>query len=545
MIFFSSLPSPPSGAKRSSTIRSIISLLLISIISTAGISCSGTSGLTRTIYPPSHIAKALGSTSPYTKAHMQSGNIYVLENAYVDTAGRSLMGTGALLGINRDTIDQGTFAIGIDSILVVETNELTPSGSASTLFTLTVITAGVALYCAFNPKACFGSCPTFYISDGDRLQLRAEGYSASVAPSLEAIDVDALYHVVEGDREFTIEMRNEALETHVTRHVDLLALPIGPGERVLHDVNDEFHRVTRLRSPLRCDAQTGECLDLIGEFDDREWFSSADSNDLATREEIDLTFEVTPGESTGLVIGARQTLLSTYLFYQTLAWMGSEVGAWLARLERKEATLSGVGLAGEESSLFNTPAGRLMGGIEVLVKNVDGEWEAVAEVREPGPLATDVHLVPLPPHHSTRAEVRIRLARGNWRLDYLALAGLGERISPIRLHPSSVEMNGRPDAESLAQLLDTARHLMTLPGDVCRLTYELPDGTFELLLESRGYYLEWMRQEWIGEENPVRLAMMLFTPEVALRTLAPEFKKVEAEMDQIFWSSRFGNHSTQ
>ena len=60
-------------------------------------------------------------------------------------------------------------------------------------------------------------------------------------------------------------------------------------------------------------------------------------------------------------------------------------------------------------------------------------------------------------------------------------------------------------------------------------------------LESRGYYIEWMRDEWLAEEDPVRAALMTADPEGALRLLAPEFKKTEGDMEDVFWRSRYAH----
>jgi len=59
------------------------------------------------------------------------------------------------------------------------------------------------------------------------------------------------------------------------------------------------------------------------------------------------------------------------------------------------------------------------------------------------------------------------------------------------------------------------------------------------LLESQGYYLEWMRNEWLGEENPDKVFQMLFNPQQYYKDLAPQFKKNEAEMEETFWSSKY------
>ena len=57
----------------------------------------------------------------------------------------------------------------------------------------------------------------------------------------------------------------------------------------------------------------------------------------------------------------------------------------------------------------------------------------------------------------------------------------------------------------------------------------------------RGYYLEWIRKEWLAEESKARAALMLYAPSLALRVLAPDFKRHESEMDRVFWGSRYAH----
>jgi len=58
--------------------------------------------------------------------------------------------------------------------------------------------------------------------------LKAEGFSSSIAPPLEADDIDLLLNVKPENGELSIEMRNEALETHVVRYINIsLLLPMG------------------------------------------------------------------------------------------------------------------------------------------------------------------------------------------------------------------------------------------------------------------------------------------------------------------------------
>jgi hypothetical protein len=233
------------------------------------------------------------------------------------------------------------------------------------------------------------------------------------------------------------------------------------------------------------------------------------------------------------VIASRQTLLSTYLLYQTLAYMGRTAGAWLASLDgserfRKRATgLSDV-----------------LGGIDVQARDARDRWVTLGSTRETGPLATDVRVVVLRGLRRGTTHLRLSLAKGHWRIDQLTLVGLHGRAQALALDPVAVSRDGADDVDALRSLLDSSRTLVTTAGDEYTLTYRLPEdfADRELFLESRGYYLEWMRHEWLADENPQRAAALFLDPRAAMRDLAPRFKALEPAMEQAFWSSRYVRH---
>jgi hypothetical protein len=132
------------------------------------------------------------------------------------------------------------------------------------------------------------------------------------------------------------------------------------------------------------------------------------------------------------------------------------------------------------------------------------------------------------------------MARGHWRIDHVALASLGPAMEPIRVDPLKVEaMAAAPSSPN--PLAGSASYLVTQRGDEYRLTYDLGEvpGDAELFLETQGYYYEWMREEWTAEENPMLAGLILSNPGRALQVLAPAFKEREAEMEALFWASRF------
>ncbi len=442
-------------------------------------------------------------------------------------------GEGKMLDAHRSVLNEGHFSIALDSVAIFETNQVYTSPSILSMAVVTGASAGLTAFCIINPKACFGSCPTFYVSDGKNPILQAEGFSSSIAPALEASDIDALYRAQPAEKTFQITMKNEALETHVVRYVDLLAVPRPQGGRVFATPDGEFWQARELIGPVHCQGPEGDCMKQLCSFDGFERKSQTDSSFLGAKEEVELDFENLPRGKLGLVIASRQSLLSTYLFYQGLAYLGNSVGDQLAQLARGDTlTRKRIGSIGQ-----------VLGGIEILQENMSGDWVSMTEINETGPLATDVKVVPLPTLGPGSHKIKLRLAKGYWRLDYAAVAVLETKVIPKRLQPSMVFRNSNPDQTATDILLDSSRVLVTLPGDAYTLTYILPDdySNYELFLKSKGYYMEWMRDEWLAEENRGQAAMMFTNPRKALRQLAHKFKETEADMEELFWRSRYAH----
>jgi hypothetical protein len=487
---------------------------------------------------PADQAVTLDGRSAYLKAHLKNGYVYLLRGWHADSGGRVISGTGQLFDANRTVVSSGDYRFPSDSVALFETNVIKPSGATSALTIMAGVTAVIAGICATNPKSCFGSCPTFYAPDSSgHAVLQAEGFSASIAPALEETDVDMLYASRPLRRDFTIHVTNEALETHVIRRANLLALLRPPGGRVFVTPDGAYFQATELTAPSSCTASEGDCRDPLTRFDGVERWSRTDSVDLGARETIELTFDSVPTGRLGLVVASRQTLLTTYLLYQALAYLGDDAGTFLASLES----------GGPELRRRVRGITDLLGKIEVLVPTADGDWVPVGSTGETGPIAVDTKVVPLPDARGlSPRRIRLRVTRGLWRIDYVALAALGDSVQPLRIVPTVVRRGGVIDVDATSALTDSTGHrpLTTFPGDAYDIVYRLPasPSRYELFLESRGYYLEWLRREWLPEADPVKAARMAFDPAGMLRELAPQFKAVEPSLEHLFWSSRYVHH---
>lgn len=476
------------------------------------------------------------------QAHLLGGDVVVFDSWIVTEA--TVEGVARRYDAYRNLLESGVVAVTRDSVAIFVADRRVPD-TRSILGKVVFTGASVALtaFCLTQDKACFGSCPTFYVPGeaGEPERLVAEGYSASISPSLSDRDVDRL-GVAHAGGPFKLRMTNEALETHVTRRADVLAVPTPPGGTVFfegHGTGDgDFWQATAEQAPALCVAAEGDCLGALAHADGVERGSPADSTDLGAKETVTLGFTADGGARHGLVLTGRQSLLTTFLVYQGLAYAGSDIGGWIAQGE----TRARAGVA------VSSPIVDLVTDIPVEVRAPGGSWTEAGVVHEVGPLARDAHLVVLPELPAGPVEVRLRPTRGAWRLDAARMVTLGDRVTPVRVAPSSVlreaaDGTAAPAPDALAELTNDARSLVTLPGTALQLGYAIPeatsDGGWTLFLEAEGYYLEWMRDEWMAERDPDALAEMLYDPETALRRLAPAFKAMEAEMDAAFWGSRF------
>jgi hypothetical protein len=465
---------------------------------------------------------------------LRDGGVVVLDRWAFDASGRFVSGDGVVYDSRRNVVNRGRQTVSLVDVELFETND--PERVTRAGVPIMAVATGASLlmtaFCIAEPKACFGSCPTFYVDDGTGLALQAEGFSSSIARSLESTDVDSMWTAVP-KVELDVVMTNDALETHLVDSVRLLAVPRRDGHRTLR-AGDTYWEAKSVMAPESCASELGDCLSAVREVDDRAYLSPADAHDLATKETLELGF-ARGSSPVGIEIAARNSLLNTFLFYQGLAYMGRSAGDFYV----------GLNHAPPRKGDALTTLGDLLGDIDVSVRGPDGEFHPVGRHAEVGPIAREVQLVLVPdelvPSKAARVDVRLTMTAGNFKLDQVALVELGARLEPSAVAPSLVLRHGQPDPRALAALTEPGAHLVTYPGDAYTLRFELPDTHVELYLESRGYYYEWIRESWLPEESPLELARLFMDPRGAMKRLAPEYKRLEGGMERIFWQSRVGH----
>jgi len=122
---------------------------------------------------------------PYLKAHLKDGSVCILKDSWeVDTLKSTVSGFGKKYDFNRTELFTGKILIPLENVLIFETNKKidpndSPRFAAPSI--LAGVNVGIGLFCLSNPKACFGSCPTFYLNEDDNFHYAdAEGFSNAI-----------------------------------------------------------------------------------------------------------------------------------------------------------------------------------------------------------------------------------------------------------------------------------------------------------------------------------------------------------------------------
>ena len=423
-----------------------------------------------------------------------------------------------------------------DSVVLFESNRrLDMKGRQRRLATRTILTgvdAVIGVLCITIPKACWGSCPTFYTGEGDYVfSADAEGFSEAILPSMEYGDIDALYNFHPDDRNFAIKMKNEALETHVVRDVSILAVERDPSLKVVLGNDDKFYLTDPVftQPPSKAVGEEGDITRELLKADLDERFSPADPKNMKSKEEILLTFRRGIINDAGLVLNFRQSLMTTYLIYTVMGYMGNTVSDVMAELEMNNQVLKKHKLIDDE-----------LGGIDVYLLN-GSRYKFCGSFNETGPIASNqqlVHLGNLP--QDDEVTIKLVLNKGLWRLDYAALLPVEGTTEAVKIKPHRLIYRNEDCPELLKLLNDSIEQLVSMPGDEFSLSFELPGETenYDLFLWSKGYYLEWMRENWLKDKNLIKLNRLLENPDRFFRKEAGKYARYENEIEKIFWSSR-------
>jgi hypothetical protein len=428
------------------------------------------------------------------KAHLLDGSTVVFEKG-VTVAEGEVRGDGRKYDLTLDTSVRVS-SVPVDDVAAMESYQ-TPVHATGTAAASTATTAGIVVGSVVLIKAIFGSCPTIYTIDGQRAELQAESFSYSIAPAYEARDVDRLSLIPIGGR-ITLELRNEALETHYINQLELLELSHSPGETVFPDEDGQPIAVSSPRAPISATDSSGRDVGrMLARADGEVWSTPDERLRRVSREDfedhIDLVFEVAESATeAALILRLRNSLLNTVLLYdvmlknqgfKALDWMGRDINRFPDKLKLGYWYKTRMGMR-----------------IAVWDR---GRYRDVGRVGDTGPIAWDEVAVRIPVPEPGLLRVRLSFVADNWRVDRVAAATGVRELEPRVVALSNVMNPDDTALDSAVPYLKKAddAYLITKPGDRLMLHFDVgaaaDNSEHTYFLAATGYYMEWMRRDWL------------------------------------------------
>jgi hypothetical protein len=449
----------------------------------------------------------------------------------------SLRGDGIRHDLTRtSTVRVDTIAL--SDVLGMESYRTRING-AETFLVTSLATAGAIFGGAALAVAIFGSCPTVYSAE-DGVE-EAELFSSSIAPLFEGRDIDRLQARADAAGVVSLDIRNEAMETHYLNHLQLVEVTHEAHERVVPDAYGAPLIVSHLRPPATATNRDGRDVRALVQSQDRRFYltdrqrldgaTAADMDDW-----IDMTIPVEHGAtSAALVFRMRNSLLNTILLYDVmLGPSGAAALDWLG---------DGLGRISTAVELGRWHQRRA--GLHVSVW-LNGAYKEVARVPDSGPISWhDVAAtIPVPPGEDT-LRVRLSYLADHWRIDELAVSFAGRPAAP-RTIPLAI-VNGRDGVADLGahanMVASDDRYLQTNPGD--RFVARFEAGTAAtgrsrtFLLSSQGYYTEWIRGAWLQKAT---VSEPFMPSDEAVLTAMQKWGATRESFEQRFMQARVPVH---
>lgn len=477
-----------------------------------------------------------------SKVFTADGSVYLFPKGFTVSLD-SIAGNGAKFAFGEDVGFNGRYAILRDSVVALtyyeEKHTFGEVFGSAMLGPYGGLVSYLALACLSCPKCCFGSCPTIYVESDSLAGIRAECFSYCVSPFIQRPDLDLLQHDADRGQKFRLRVTNEALESHMINRLELLSVSHPADSRVYPTADGRILAVRNLKPVMKAWAKSGTYIsEQIRAIDEDAYRSGLDRfADLTESKQRDaITFEVPakPGQdSVTVVLCARNTLLSTSLFYDVvLGSRGLNALTWTARMAEDE----------QYAHLFYALYDQYAG-VQVEVER-NGEFVQAGSLGDIGPIAWKEMALRIP---ATGSSTRVRLSffPDNLAIDYIAYAEQTLRENAFFVH--SVEPEEITDCYGASRLdllskvaAQDENYLHSTPGDSFLFSYTLPDRPgmkTTVLLGSQGYYYEWLRGNWVRNEN-VLPPLNIFDVPGILQTLRERWLSDSPMMETEFFQNR-------
>jgi len=452
-----------------------------------------------------------------------------------------LHGTGIKYNLVGSTGRGKYYQIPLDSIDAMTYYELESSGAssfASFLLTLYgIVFFPTSIYCISCPKCCFGSCPTVYIDDS----LNAELFSYSISRYFQETDLDKIYFNPTNNKNLKIRIANEALETHYINQLEVIQINHPEGTCAYSTQNENFIVINNQKMPSSAINSINHDISQFINKKDQFCYRS-DSLFSARLEQKKLTdwleIEINPkikSDQINLILRLRNTLLTTVLFYDlVLESQGIFAIDWTAKMQTDYL------YAKVFNKIYQEHAG-----IRFYVYEND-TWIFKTRIGDVGPIAwKDVAVeIPVNPKQEN-IKIRLQFFPDNFMIDYIGYSTLlcdNREIKTTILESDTIFSDDRinkPDIRKFVSKYDD-EYLITNPGQSYYFIFKPEDTgvqTSSFFLRSKGYYIEWLRGNWISSQNS-SFKFNLFNTDATISYLHERWQVDRPLLEKEFFKNR-------
>jgi hypothetical protein len=485
--------------------------------------------------------RTTGTATPLTvrspvKAHLLDGSTVLFKDGV--TIGNGMVAATVGTGESYDILLQRArpiVSVPLDSVVGME-NYVSRTNTGTSVVLTTLGAVGTVLLATVAAVAIFGSCPTIYADSAGTPVLQAEVFANRISPLFEARDIDLLHVTPNAAGSVTLEVRNEALETHYINQFELIDVRHARDEIIIPDEHGRPLALRGLAAPSRALDRAG--IELAGTLARRDGvvFSSAPATMAGVTEAdpndyIDFSVAAPPGaDRVAVVLNLRNSLLNTVLLYDLmLGGPGARSLDWLAH---------DIARTGPVLQLGRWYRGNF--GLRVLVRQGD-HYEEVERHPTYGPVAwRDVATV-VPTRGQDSVHIRLAFLADEWRIDELRVAAGVRTVRGKVLGVSRVDVGDSVVASTALRGIRDAdeRYLQTSPGQRFRMSFDVePIGAGEartFLLASQGYYTEWVRGSWI---KAARDSVSFRPSRAALVTAIRRWDATRDSVERRFYDTR-------
>jgi hypothetical protein len=297
---------------------------------------------------------------------------------------------------------------------------------------------------------------------------------------------------------------NEVNETQMTNLFELWTVDHAPGLEVIPDDAGGLHTVAAPLSPRRVVDQTGRDLTSWLAADDRLIWEPPAVADSAggLEDELVLTFPRPRGATQAkLITRVGTSQWGSHMIRKLLELRGNQVGQWYDLLDSSRTAVDSVHSWAVTQKTY---------GLAVEIEGPTG-FETEGILGGSGPFLIEKRVMPidLPSQTGDSIRVRLRMARGFWSLNYLAVDySRDQPVTVDTLVPLTASGSDGTDLRETLSATDTLYYAMPQAGDNAYLTFSahpVPRGRDRtVVLHSRGWYRLHLQSQGAADTQLVR-----------------------------------------